>query len=85
MTHTEELVDTLVQHKRHRGPLTDKQWEFVYELWCFGYTPQELGSWLMVHPSTISYHFKRLGFTSTDRLPLSAYDEKLWKLGDSHV
>lgn len=84
MTHTEELAATLKDYGR-KSFLTDAQWELVYELWCLGYSPRELGEWLQVHPNTIRYHFRRLGFTPDKRLPLSSYNEKLRKLGDTHA
>ncbi len=78
MTRTAQLVATHVG-----GGYTDEQWEFIYELRCYGYTLKELSDWLGISSTLIRYHFKRLGLVSTVRLPLSTYNEKLRKLGDS--
>jgi hypothetical protein len=90
MTHTEELVATLVTEKTSAiktepKKYTDEQWEFIFELWRYGYTYDELVKWLGVCCSTISFHFRRLGFKSRHRVPLSHYDEKLRRLGDTHA
>lgn len=79
MTPTEQLITT------HVPKYTDEQWEFIFELKCYGYSTRELARWLGVSRNLIQWHFKRLGFTSSDRLPLSTYDEKLRKLGDTHA
>lgn len=80
MTRTDELVAMHVASK-----YTDEQWEFVFELKCYGYTLRELGDWLGVSNTLLMYHFKRLGLMSDNRLPLSTYDNKLKKLGDPHA
>ena len=95
MTHTEELVATLVtpttkKKRRRRGcyntkKYTDEQWEFIFELHSYGYSAKELGEWLGVSYKTVAYHFERLGLYSTKRFPLSTYDDKLRKLGDTHA
>lgn len=78
MTHIKQLVATHVG-----GGFTDEQWEFIFELRCYGYTLRELSEWLGVSHGTIQWHFNRLGFMSSVRLPLSTYDEKLRRIGDS--
>ena len=80
MTRTDELVATHIAEK-----YTDEQWEFVFELKCYGYTFRELADWLGVSATLVQYHFKRLGLMSSVRLPLSTYDNKLKKLGDTHA
>lgn len=93
MTHLDELVATLVTEdtsttRRKRTQVkkfTNEQWEFIFELRCYGYTLAELGAWLGIPQNTLYYHFARLGFIATKRLPLSTYDEKLRKLGDIDV
>ena len=68
-----------------KSQYTDRQWEFVYELWCIGYPLRDLASWLSIHLNTIKYHFRRLGFTPEERIPLSEYNEQFERLGDSDV
>ena len=78
MAQSKQLVAT------HVGAgYTDDQWEFIFELKCYGYTYSELANWLGVTEGVIKGQFRRLGLFSVDRLPLSTYDEKLRKLGDA--
>lgn len=76
MAQTEELVLT-----HSRGKYTDEQWEFVFELKCYGYTYRELADWLGVSHTLVQNKFLELGCMSRTRPPLSTYDEKLMKLG----
>lgn len=80
MTRTEELVATHVAEK-----YTDDQWEYIFELKCYGYTFKELAEWLCVSETLIQYHFRRLGFMSSVRPPLSTYNNRLKRLGDTHA
>ena len=61
--------------------LSEKQWEFVYKLHCYGYTYKELAEWLNVYPGTVQYNVHRLGFKSYDREPLTSFNDKLQALG----
>ncbi len=72
---------------RHGG-LTDEQWEFVFELYCFGYNYNDLSEWLGYTGANIRHHFHRLGLRANrnDLEPLSIYTRKLFMLGvDSDV
>lgn len=59
----------------------DRQWRFIYDLHCQGYTYKELSQWLGISHGTIQYNFYRLEFKSFSREPLSLYDEDLRALG----
>jgi hypothetical protein len=80
MAKTKRVVPTPVA-----SMYTEEQWEFIFELKCYGYTYRELGEWLGVSHTLVQDVFKRQGFISDARLPLSAYNEKLQKLGDTDV
>lgn len=69
-----------------RKLLNDRQWKFLYELHCYGYTYKELSAWLGFSPNTVQYNFYRLGFKSFEREPLSEYNNQLAALGGgNHV
>ena len=53
----------------------DRQWEFLYELHCYGYTYKELAKWLGVSPNTIKYNFYKREFKCFDREPLDIYSD----------
>lgn len=62
---------------------TDKQWEYLYKLHCYGYTYRELAEWLGISHGTVQYNFYRLGYKAyTDvRPPLNTYTKEFIALG----
>lgn len=64
----------------------DRQWKFLYDLHCYGYTYKELATWLGISPNTVQYNFYTREFKSFVREPLHLYAEQFAALGgDNNV
>lgn len=56
----------------------EKQWQFIFELFCRGYSLVSLSDWLGISVMTIQRTFKKMGFRAADQAkhePLIKYTE----------